>query len=336
MGKRLGVLEWEERQILRGIDKSDGVRLVFELFESDLGVEDTIGWCTCCPFKEENEVNNEPQTLPVYKYPVRIPPVDVQGFGKSTLIVECYDPAMAPDIVQVDVVDDDTLSSNAWVQGMPGRPPRVPWDPEDPTAGVDLYVDGCRFMPDCVTVSKITVYLMDKDGGMMAGPFERICMLDRSAFDPVYALRKELRKPKQLDYSTTLFIQVDTVEAQSKDRRVVGYCCHHLFCEPETTAQATSSTCRLNAGSFQIPLHTTGIGPGETVNKEALDHAPRLPCATLLLRIVPAVTDKDGLRILSASDVSKEEAMSLGACDSHSAWNPCTFYIRSNLRESRE
>jgi len=338
MGKKLGVLEWEERQVLCGIEQSEGVRLVFELFESSLGVEDSIGWCACSPFKGggDNEVNQGSQTLSVYKYPLKLPPVDVVGFGKSTLIVECFDPATPPSIVQVDVADGAELSSDAWVMGMPAAPPRVPWDPEDATAGVDLYIDGGRFFPDCVTASKVTIYLMDKDGGMVAGPFERMCMADRSAYEPVYCLRKELRNAKSLEYSTTIFVQIDTVEAQSKDRRVVGYAVHHLFCEPDTTDQATSATCRLNAGNFQVPLHISGIGPGEPVMKSALDHVPRVPCATLLLRIVPAVTDKDGLRIINASDVSKEEAMSLGIIKPPPKYRSGAYDASSCVPDARE
>jgi len=341
MGKKLGVLEWEERQVIKGIERNDGVRLVFEFFESSFGVEDSIGWCACSPFHggEKNEVNTGANSLSVFKYPLKLPPIDAVGFGKATLIVECYDPASPPEFVQLSDAGaggSNDLSTDAWVVGIPAAPSREPWDPEEDTAGIDLYVDGCRFLPDCVTVTKITVYLMSSTGGMVAGPFERMCMTDRSAFEPVFALRKELRNARTLDYSTTLFCQLDTVEAQTKDRRVVGYAVHNLFVEPNDDNQATSNACRLNTGNFQIPLHVTGINPGEPVSSIALDNVPRVPCATLLVRILPAVTSKDGLRILNASDVSKEEAMSLGIIKPPPKYSKGAYDARRSLPDATE
>lgn len=88
-------------------------------------------------------------------------------------------------------------------------------------------------------------------------------------------------------------IRIDTVEVNSKSPVIVGYALFPVFLDIETLKQPTRSSIPqfiLNEGAFQIPLHTNVAlkDTSEEFSAGSCDAFPRVPCATLLLRVARA------------------------------------------------
>ena len=58
------------------------------------------------------------------------------------------------------------------------------------------YVDGARFLPDNITLSKVSVKLMNPDFEPLQTPTFQICELDTDLRSPMYNLHAEFRDEK--------------------------------------------------------------------------------------------------------------------------------------------
>ncbi|CAK4721154.1 unnamed protein product [Aphanomyces euteiches] len=184
--------------------------------------------------------------------------------------------------------------------------------------GFDVYIDGARSLPDCVTMTKITCFALNSDMSTCNPQQEPTAMatLTSSLFSPSFNLCLEYRA-ERFNPTLTLLCRIDTVHATTKKPLVVGYTALSLFLESETSNQPTKSTTQdvlLNAGAFQVPIRLgTQLGTyAIDFTAKACDAFLKLPCATLLVRIVPAVKTADGLKCLSRSDVPMGEWVARG------------------------
>ena len=83
-----------------------------------------------------------------------------------------------------------------------------------------------------------------------------------------------------------------------------------MFSAAETAEQPDSKDCSeyvLNEGSFQIPLHRTGLKQGQPLTASALDSSPIRPCSSVLIRIVRAQRAQDGVQVLTSKDIDVGE-----------------------------
>lgn len=62
--------------------------------------------------------------------------------------------------------------------------------------GFDLYVDGARFLPDNVSISRVFVQLFTCDGELLHST-SQVCAPDGTIYSPTYGLRNEFRGLKQ-------------------------------------------------------------------------------------------------------------------------------------------
>lgn len=88
-------------------------------------------------------------------------------------------------------------------------------------------------------------------------------------------------------------IRIDTIEVNSKSPVIIGYALFPVFLDIETLKQPTRSSVPqfvLNEGAFQIPVHTNVAfkDTSEEFSAGSCDGFPRIPCATLLLRVTRA------------------------------------------------
>lgn len=112
----------------------------------------------------------------------------------------------------------------------------------------------------------------------------------------------------------TLAFRIDTIACQDNQYlpKLVGYATLAVFLDTQTRCQITKANAQdlfLNHGCFQLPL-CSAIQSGTDeldFNERACDHAIRLPCSTLLVRIVPAAKSEDGTRTLCRADVPKSD-----------------------------
>ncbi|KAL4486755.1 hypothetical protein ABPG72_006587 [Tetrahymena utriculariae] len=208
--------------------------------------------------------------------------------------------------------------------------------------GIDFYVDAARFLPDNVTICKISVTIINHN-------FERVFESDAAlpdllsdAFSPKFSFRKELRAT-HFDPTLQAFMTVETIDNMNKEVRIVGYSIINFFLNQKTKKQPTNqldTDIILQDGNYQIPIfcqHPPKIKP---FNVERLSQLDKLPCASLLVRIRLAPMSEDGLRALTLDDIQKQDWEKIGL------WVPAppysierqSFYNTSyyNLRDSEK
>jgi hypothetical protein len=100
----------------------------------------------------------------------------------------------------------------------------------------------------------------------------------------------------QFDPSATLVIRVDTLESHSHTLQVAGYAVFNLFAYLRGTSDSQpgvvpppvgvrESDLVLNAGAFQLPLHQVPPSRTNPLTAKCLEASPRVPCATICLRV---------------------------------------------------
>ena len=192
------------------------------------------------------------------------------------------------------------------------QPPVVPAGTAlHPGDGFDVYVDGARFLPDNVTISKVVVRAMTRDFKSVGRTVEGLGQLDSESMSPAFkayvAFRSRYREPElnedgtvkrtllPFDPTMTLVLRVDTIESRSHAHQVVGYGLLNCFVaagarynheQPQSLEDGVR--CTLNEGAFQIPLFQGPPQRSQPLDADVLySAAAKVPCATLLVRIVP-------------------------------------------------
>mmetsp|Transcript_9379 Transcript_9379/g.17508 ORF Transcript_9379/g.17508 Transcript_9379/m.17508 type:complete len:1823 (-) Transcript_9379:160-5628(-) len=206
-----------------------------------------------------------------------------------------------------DRVDADDPMSKFWTLGTPVRPCDSKYQKGD---GVDIYIDSAMFLPDNCTITRVVVKLMTSDFEVIGEVHEAVAVANEgSNISPVYNFKIECRKDV-FNMTLTALIRIDTMDSVTLDTVGVGYAAIKVFStidrqQPTTPKQPN---CFINSGLFQLPLHGGRLKKGE-MSEKALKVAglPRIPCATLLVRIYAAPKAPDGLLVLSRSDYPKAD-----------------------------
>ena len=184
-------------------------------------------------------------------------------------------------------------------------------------AGIDFYIDGGRHFPNSISVSKILLRVVDSDLRDVITPISQIGRMESSIYNPIFNLRKELRLPF---YDPTLMIMITiyTIDARlGNDSQVftIGFCFIPLFLEIKSKEQPEKRDEKrfiLNVGSYQLPIYCQEYflsKPFLYKNQIQLD---RLPCSSLLVRILPAKKDENNIKLLSIKDFPKDKWEELG------------------------
>jgi hypothetical protein len=210
------------------------------------------------------------------------PPLPV-GVGKKEDDKPSRSPSRLPSIPSgaASVVVSD--SSAPWLRvsqpgGLPANWPAP--SPREFCSGINCIVLGARFLPDNVTVTRLTVSLIGADWGVVPdGSKSGVCHPSSpSLLCPDFDLSVAFEGG--LPDSPALLLMLETVEAHTKAVQMVGYGLLPLG--------AGWAGAALLEGCFQLPLHQlppSRVGPPSSFS---LSSSPRLPCATVLLRVLRA------------------------------------------------
>ena len=207
--------------------------------------------------------------------------------------------------------------------------------------GFDIYIDAARWMPDNVALTTVTCFVASSKM-QLYGKFEKeIDARTMNVRCPLFLARKEMRRDPSRDWdpTLTLLIQINGLECnpteilkkRDADRSdkvadgqapgemamvqssatdklpcvIVGFSVLHLFVDTVSGIQPASNQVRefaLNEGSFQLPMHRSGLKEKEDLSAGALDDELRRLCSTVLVRIVKAPRLADGTRTMSVKD----------------------------------
>ncbi|XP_041096804.1 uncharacterized protein LOC121308457 [Polyodon spathula] len=289
----------------REVDPSeDKPVLVMKLLYSAAGFTPvTLGWVKVDIFQEEktaartlwapNEISTYIQMqagrVPEYitdqiPVPSTTEPVQ-QGSG---IRVTVYDPAK-----KLHRQRDSPVQEERVVPQEESRFLYPPWVPHSPTAAVpqqasvsqpvDLYIDAVHYIPDNATIIKVTGRIM-RSGLEDLPDILALPELKTSARNPEFRYRMTVKADNQkpLDPHMMLLLRVYTIDADSGELCVIGNCIARVF----------NDHGQLNAGGFQLRLR--GGMPSKdpvSLTESSLNHHPVIPCCTVLIRILPHVSE---------------------------------------------
>ena len=223
------------------------------------------------------------------------------------------------DAKKDDKSKTDANSGEPFISIDHGAPPSTPlFSAGD---GFDLYIDCARFLPDNVTIPKVTARVFNHDFQYVAMSSEEkqevaVCNLTDNVYCPEWKLRMEYRrdestKESKFDPTSTLNIRIETIEELSKKVEVVGYCGLNIFCKPNETNPPDNPTQLefvLNKGAHQIPVYYGAPDQKKEWGLKNLQKHPKVPCCTILVRIVPAAKSEDGTKNVSQHDTGVEQS----------------------------
>ena len=197
-----------------------------------------------------------------------------------------------------------------WLLGTPCGPAVERYQPGD---GIDIYVDSAMFLPDNCTISRVVVKLFTSEKELIGMAYEGYSILTSPNISPVFKLKVELRASGNLNTTATALLRFDTIDVVTLQPSSIGYTCFKIFCSQDRK-QCTSVAdpeALVNTGLFQLPIKTGRIPPLDNFSDNMLKTLIRVPCATVLVRIMMAPKSGDGMTVLSKEDFPREEWVKL-------------------------
>ncbi|CAI5777313.1 Hypothetical predicted protein [Podarcis lilfordi] len=222
-----------------------------------------------------------------------------------------------------------TWPHEAFIHHFRETPPVEPFRAGD---GFDLYIDGARFLPDGVTVTRVTARIFTS-GFMQIGP--DICTgidLNSSIFDPLYNYSVEIREPV-IAPCATLLLKVYSINRLTSELIQIGWaalnvfvqCGTHTAPEPEAKGMQVS----LNDGAHQLRIFHNSPCPDQPFSTSSLTSVGRyVPCATLLVRLIKAPVNSSH-KTLQRSMVPQTNWAKVGLFQSRPDYSDGVYYSDS-------
>eukprot|EP00049_Salpingoeca_infusionum_P009544 m.161650 g.161650 ORF g.161650 m.161650 type:complete len:1389 (+) comp14364_c1_seq7:213-4379(+) len=207
-----------------------------------------------------------------------------------------------------------------------------------PSDGFDLYVDGCRWLPQNVLLSKVVGRV---SGAAPAVDIDTINQTDSICINPTFNFRREFRDITLHPHSQ-IILQVSVValhEGGEPSYQQLGFASFPLFSERGTWSVPTFSTSQLtlNTGAYQLQIFRrlqATDHPGDS-STTVMQGVTPIPCATLLIRILPSIKNDDG-QSLSISDVPAEQWSTSGLIVPAPAYDTGTYISHFARPTSRD
>jgi hypothetical protein len=206
-------------------------------------------------------------------------------------------------------------SDDYWLLGNPLGPCTEKYQRGD---GVDIYIDTGRFLPDNVTVSRLSLrfFTSNKQPLGNSKSYSNLSSLSSPAMHPLYNLKAELRG-NTINSSIIGLIRIDTIDSVSLLPVVVGYSVFKIFATRDRKSiipNSNDNNIYINNGSFQLPLYAGKINADlESFDENLMTNCQcvKIPCASILVRIFSAPKSSDGLTTLSRDEFPKDEWLKL-------------------------
>ncbi|XP_073400554.1 uncharacterized protein [Dendrobates tinctorius] len=199
-----------------------------------------------------------------------------------------------PFPAETPVADDDdgnVLPEGVYIPHIRSVPPAESYRPND---AIRLFIDGARFLPDAVTVTRVTGRIFDRNYDQIGPDISTGIDLTSDIFHPSYNYTAEI-KSLSISPTATLLLKVYTIDRFTGDPALIGWAAINLFVESCSLVAPKSDTgdfqVSLNEGAHQIRVYHLPPPTDQAFSVESLTSSGRvIPCATLLLRIMKAGT----------------------------------------------
>ncbi|XP_046327915.2 uncharacterized protein LOC124111997 isoform X2 [Haliotis rufescens] len=278
-------------------------------------------------------INNGTHTLKLFAPPVpeasRLPLEDFslhdyKRYGRGSLRIHIFHGNPRPgSLTPSDISDDqeDNLPEYAWLPYERKNPPTEPFMAGD---GFDVYIDGCRYLPDSVTFSKVAGRILDRRYDVHGKDISTGVKLDSDSYNPVYEHKEEYRLPTAAP-SSTLLLKIYTMDKFYKKLTVVGYATLNLFVESGSERQPAIDRqglqVSLNTGAHQLRVYNQGPNGVDPFSDTSMrtNNTRFVPCTSMLVRITKVPKGPQG-KPLECSKVPQADWLRLGL------WQPRPKY----------
>ncbi|KAM4722943.1 LOW QUALITY PROTEIN: coiled-coil domain-containing protein 17 [Rhinophrynus dorsalis] len=195
------------------------------------------------------------------------------------------------------------VPENVYIACSRRRPVSEPYSSTD---NIDLYIDGARFLPDAVTVTRVTGRIFDRNYDQFGPDISTGIDLNSDIFQPFYNYSLQIQS-SNLPPTATLLLKVYTIDRFMKVITLIGWAAINLFVESETEKAPTSDSgdlkIYLNEGAHQIRVYHKAPPTDRPFSVESVTSSGRMvPCATLLIRVIKAHKDKKRLHLKAEQD----------------------------------
>ncbi|EGR29433.1 hypothetical protein IMG5_155830 [Ichthyophthirius multifiliis] len=285
--------------------------------ESYKGQYNTIGWNFIKVNREDGSIKSGLYTVDLFEPPAVKPPVreDLQQkTGKMIdIIVQqyIYDQASIlksqtkskpQPASQQPEEEQEILDNSPYI---PNPKPQYKTKAFQKRMGIDFYIDGLRYLPDKVTVSRIYLDVFNVNYEPIFEQNSCLPELDSTSFNPICNFRLELRK-EHIDPSSIVLMTIVTLDKSINEIRIIGYSAIPLFITPGQNGKHPSSQniteVFLYSGAYQLPIFSQQIKRVVPFTIDKIYNLEKLPCASILVRIYAAPMDEKGLNALSIKD----------------------------------
>lgn len=206
------------------------------------------------------------------------------------------------------VEEKDDPMSKYWTSGTPCGPCNTKYQKGD---GIDLYIDSAMFLPDNIAISRCVVKVMTSELEIVGFASESFAHLNEgSSMSPVFKMKVEVRH-EVINTTATALIRIDAMTTNTCESVGVGYAVVKLFStrDREQPTSANASGVFINTGNFQLPIYGGRLSKTKLMDEHCLTAAkmPRVPCASLLVRVASAPKSADGIAVLSKNDFPQSD-----------------------------
>lgn len=179
-------------------------------------------------------------------------------------------------------------------------------------SGIDVYIDGCRFLPDNATVTKIIVRFLNSELTDVVSFQGGRPELDSDIYNPIFNFRQELRAPN-FDPTLMMYITFITFDERGRIKQpsILGYSMFNLFINRKTKQQPLDrgefEDTILQDGCYQIPIYCQPFVKENPFYVKTCEKYDKLPASSVLIRIHKSPISEDGLKNLSINTPGFED-----------------------------
>ncbi|KAM4642200.1 coiled-coil domain-containing protein 17 [Discoglossus pictus] len=225
--------------------------------------------------------------------------VDVFEQYDSAMVRLCVFSTSVPDLLflpETPMIESSMQEApdDVYISHSRTSPPSQPFSSTD---NIDLYIDGARFLPDAVTVTRVTGRIFDKTYDQIGPDIATGIDINSDIFHPIYNYSVQIRVPN-IPPTATLLLKLYTVDRFTRELALIGWAALNLFVESGTQKAPTSDSrdvkISLNEGAFQIRLYHQAPPTDQPFSADSLTSTGCIvPCATMLVRVMKAEANKN-------------------------------------------
>ncbi len=296
-------VHWHQSTLWSKLEYQKDAKLLFTLFKTDNNNQNSIVdsnrvllyWKVLPLFKLKIEQNEIVANTGKFNLKMDEPPIDIENIGSRA--IDNYDKLPSLDILisnspNIDSEEPHGASNNTREEGFV------------------VCIDKADMLPENVLLTRILVQYYTTDYTTL-GTFDTFYMeLNSCCLSPEYkysrdfvCVNKEINESDVLvDVRSTEFeahnllnhdhlhmvVQIETVDPIMR-RRSLGYSVFTI-CNNDTESERN-----VRYGGFRLPVHVVPFPTIEELKDGKFKEAPRLPCASIFIRVCPMTRNEDGV-----------------------------------------